>query len=221
MPDFMQNDDESRQLLSDLLVLSSVPHELISAISTELKGKAPFVSLDKLVAKHVAVPEANSAVARLIANLDVESVPVVTEMVQAWRESLEDENPLNDDGFELLKQNLESLIQPATAGVIGRTQKAAALMTATGNEVTGLSFICDARPVYNDARTEIEGYIPLATMKIYFERPNDESDAIEFVLTPGELDAVIERATQARAKINLMQKTFSAWIPNGTGENMS
>ena len=221
MSDLMQNDDESRQLLSDLLVLSSIPHELIAAISAELQGKDPFVPLGKLVVKHITVPEATSAVTRLLANLDVESVPVVTEMVQTWRESLEEESPLNEEGFNLLKQNLESLIQPATEGVIGRTQKAAALMTATGNEVTGLSFICDARPVYNDARTEIEGYVPLATMKIFFDRPNEESDAIEFVLTPVELDAVIERATQAREKINLMQKTFSAWIPNGTGEDFS
>lgn len=219
--DSLQNDDESRQLLSDLVVLSTVPRELILAVSKELHRDKKFVSLGKLVAKHVSIPEAGNAIARIIANLDVESVPVVIEMVQAWRETVEDESLLSDDKYELLKQNLELLVQQSTEGVLRRTQKAAALMTATGNEVTGLSFVCDVRPVYNDARSEIEGYVPLTTMRIFFDRPNEESDAIEFVLTPEEVDAVIERATQARSKLKVMQTTFSKWIANGTGEDVS
>lgn len=217
----LPSDDESRQLLSDLLVLSTIPQEIVSSISNELHADKQFVSLGKLIAKHISVPEAGNAIARITANLDVDSVPVVLEMVRTWREAIEDESLLTDDKYALLKQNLELLVQQSTEGVLRRTQKAAALMTATGNEVTGLSFVCDARPVYNDARSEIEGYVPLTTMRIYFDRPNEESDAIEFVLTPEEVDALIERATQARSKLKVMQTTFSKWIANGTGEDVS
>ena len=45
MNDLNLRDDETRQLITDLIVLSSIPNELISSISEELAGKKPFVSL--------------------------------------------------------------------------------------------------------------------------------------------------------------------------------
>jgi hypothetical protein len=195
MSSISEQDSESQQLLRDLLVLASVPHALVTAIAKDLGGPKQFVSLAKAIGQHLQIPEATTAVARLVSNIEVESVPALT-------------------------QNLNVLVNPATAAVIQKTKKATALLTATGNEVTGLTFICDARPVYNEDRTDIEGYVPLATMKLYFSRPNEQQDVIELTMSPEEIDAVIERAQKAREKLNVMQRKFSAWLANGTGEDV-
>jgi len=214
-------DDESQQLLSDLLVLSAIPHEYIAPIAKDIADSRPYVALGKVIDKHLGVPEATEAVARLVANIDQESLPTIFEMVESWRQEAEDsQESLSDDGLEQLKKNLAALISSSTEEVIRKTNKATALLTATGNEVIGLTFICDARPVYNDDKTDIEGYVPLATMRIYYNRPNEQQDVIEFTMTPAEVDAFIERATQAREKLNVMQRKMSGWLANGTGEEL-
>jgi hypothetical protein len=221
MSSISEQDSESQQLLRDLLVLASVPHALVTAIAKDLGGPKQFVSLAKAIGQHLQIPEATTAVARLVSNIEVESVPALTQMVQTWLDAFEGEQkPLTDESFELLKQNLNVLVNPTTAAVIQKTKKATALLTATGNEVTGLTFICDARPVYNEERTDIEGYVPLATMKLYFSRPNEQQDVIELTMSPEEIDAVVDRAQKAREKLNVMQRKFSAWLANGTGEDV-
>lgn len=214
-------DDESQQLLNDLLVLSAIPHDYIALIVKDIAESKPYVALGKVVNKHLGVPEATEAVARLVANIDHESLPTIFEMVESWRQKFESgQEALSEEALEQLKKNLENLISSATEDVIRKTNKATALLTATGNEVTGLTFICDARPVYNDDKTDIEGYVPLATMRIYYNRPNEQQDVIEFTMTPAEVDTFIERATQAREKLNVMQRKMSGWLANGTGEDL-
>lgn len=217
----IQDEDDFRQLARDLATLAVVPNETISAINAELSLDRKFVSLKKIISKHITEHAVANAIGRIIAGIDTDSVPSVLEMIQDMVDDKDEPSPLTENEFELLTKNLRTLVQKSTEGVVARSSKASALMNATGNEVTGLAFVCDARPVYNESRSEIEGYVPLTTMRIYFDRPNDESDAIEFVLTPAELDTVIERANQAKAKLNVMQLTFSRWIANGTGEDES
>lgn len=221
MAHISDQDEESQQLLNDLLVLSAIPHEYIALIAKDLAKSKPYVALGKVINKHLGVPEATEAVARLVANIDHESLSTIYEMVEAWRQEVDSgQETLSEDGFEQLKKNLAALISSTTEDVIRRTNKATALLTATGNEVTGLTFICDARPVYNDDKTDIEGYVPLATMRIYYDRPNEQQDVVEFTMTPAEVDAFIERATQAREKLNVMQRKMSGWLANGTGEEL-
>ena len=222
MASIPDQDDESQQLLRDLLALSAMPNETIVLMASELQGQKPFVSLQALLNKHITNPDANEAIARLITNLDVESIPFAKQWVQTWRESFDrDKRPLSDEEFELLTRNLHTLIQPSTIAIVRRTQKAAALLSATGNQITGLTFVCDVRPVYNEERSEIDGYVTLATMKLFFDRPNAERDAIEIVLTSDQIDEVLDRVTKAREKLNVMQRKFSEWLPNGTEGGVS
>ena len=91
----------------------------------------------------------------------------------------------------------------------------------TGNEIMGVMFVCDARPVYNENRDDIDGYVPLATMKILYQRQNADSEEIEFVMTPEEIDLLIERAQQARDKIQVLNRKLGGWLPNGTAGGQS
>jgi len=216
MTNFPDQDDESQQLLRDLLALSAMPNETMVLLASELQGEKSFVSLQALLNKYISNREANEAIARLITNLDVDAIPLATQWVQTWRESFdEDKKPLSDEDFELFTRNLSTLLQPSTIAVIRRTQKAASLLLATGNQITGLAFICDVRPVYNEDKSDIEGFVPLTTMKLYFDRPNAEKEAVEVVLTADQLDEVFERVAGAREKLSIMQNKFSAWLPNG------
>lgn len=216
MTNIPEQDDESQQLLRDLLALSAMPNETIAVLASDLQGQSPFVSLQSLLNKHVSNSEASEAIARLITNLDVDAIPLATQWVQTWRESFdEDKRPLSDDDFNLFTRNLSTLLQPSTIAVVRRTQKAASLLLATGNQITGLAFVCDVRPVYNEDKSDIEGFVPLTTMKLYFDRPNAEKEAVEIVLSADQLDEVFDRVARARDKLSVMQSKFSAWLPNG------
>ena len=94
-------------------------------------------------------------------------------------------------------------------------QKAKRLQVVLGNEVEGIAFICDARPVYNEARDDIDGMIPLTTMKIVYERQNGVTEEIEFVLTADELDDLITRAKKAQDDLKLLRRKTAEWLPGG------
>jgi hypothetical protein len=220
MADDQETEADSQLFLKDLSVLASLPHAVVSALATDIASARPFVNLENLVSQHLSDPEAAEAVSRLAANLDQEHIPDIADNIRAAHQSAgAGTSPFTDDSLEQLCKNLAKLVTSATALVVGRTKKAIFLSTATGNEATGLTFVCDARPVYDDARSAIEGYVPLITMKLEFTRPNEQRDAIEFPMTPLVLDTVIALATQARSKLTVMQKTFSQWLPSGTGED--
>jgi len=212
-----QTEEDMQQFLGDLLILASIPNESISDFATRLEGQKSFFQFKPFLREHIPSADAADAIGRLVINLEPESLPAVEDMLDSWRKELNDPQLLDDQSLEMLKQKLETLTQPTIRSIVRRLRKANDLMTATGNGITALTFICDARPVYNDDRTDINGFVPLATMKLFYDDPNGEQEVLELTMTPDDLDSIIERATNAREKLNVMQKKFSEFLPNGTG----
>ena len=214
----MADADFDDELLNDLLVLSTLPIETLTKLGDEIEAHAAFIPVPGLVVSYFKEKGDALAVSKLTANLDPDSVDESIEWVLALREADEVVRAQwTDDAVANLRQNLPALIRKSPAMV--RTRKANALRIATGNEINGLQFICDARPVYNEKRDAIDGYIALATMKIIFERPNTQDDVIEFVLSPDEIDSLIEAAQSAKAKLSVLDATFSKFLSNGNGES--
>lgn len=212
--DFNQEQD-SQQLFNDLLVLSRLSSEKVKALGDRLEQHSGFLSVERLAVEAFPESEEAGAVERLVLGLSPSAIQPLIEMVEQWRNSDERAKGLmTDERFLSLREKLPLLVRRSPA--ITRTRKAGALQTVTGNEIMGVMFVCDARPVYNERRDDIDGYVPLATMKILYQRQNADSEEIEFVLTPEEIDLLIERAQQARGKIQVLNRKMGEWLPNGT-----
>lgn len=220
MSNDLNQEQDFRQLLADLLVLSSLPPETVKVLGDQLEQNPGFLSFEQLALD--AFPERDEALAveRLIAGLIPNSIQQLIGMVEQWRDSDERaKEVMTDERFASLQVNLPLLVRKSPA--IARTRKAVALQTVTGNELVGVMFVCDARPVYNNTRDDIDGYVPLATMKIVYQRQNADTEEIEFVMTPKEIDGLIQRAEQARDKIQVLNEKMNGWLPNATSGGQS
>lgn len=217
---FFNPPDVLRQMVEDLSEVAAIPTESLNQLGDALEQQAGFPtaeSLAKLVSQFLPDEPQGSAAFSALQNLRRETIPQVLETLQSWR-STSDQNKarLPDDQFDALQKNLQTLIRDYPA--LNRMRKADRLRTALGNEVEGFSFICDARPVYNEARDDIEGIIPLTTLKFLYERQNRVTEEIELVLTPEQLDELILRAKKAQEKLTVLRKKTTEWLPGGCVE---
>ncbi len=206
-----------RKLVTDIKLLSEVPGEQIDRLADAFHAASDFYLIEKLAAENVEDEKTAKAVSRLVESLIPESLKFLLGMIKTWRKSLNDpDSYMTEQELEAVSIALKKLIRNSPA--ITRVKKAQVLKTVTGNEVFGVMFVCDARPVYNEARDDIEGYLPVTTMKIVYQRQNGESEEIEFALMPNEIDLFIDRATKAREKVRVLNAKMSQLLPNAIME---
>lgn len=217
--DTIPNSQEAdfRQLVTDIKRLSEVPEKQIDQLSDAVHSTSEFYLIDKVIAAHIDNEKHAKAVSRLVENIVPESRKFLTGMIRNWRKSLSDpDSYMTEEKLETVSVSLEKLIRNSPA--ITRVKKAQVLKTVTSNEVFGVMFVCDARPVYNEARDDIEGYLPVTTMKIVYHRQNGDNEEIEFALMPIEIDLFIDRATKAREKVKVLNAKMSQLLPNAIVE---
>jgi hypothetical protein len=202
-----------RTLVTNIKVLSQVPDEQVDRLAETLHSASDFYLIAKAVAKHIDDKDQATSVVWLVENLIPESLKLLLGMIKSWRKSLsEPDSYMTEEELEAVFIALKKLIRNSPA--ITRVKKAQVLKTVTGNEVFGVMFVCDARPVYNEARDDIEGYLPVTTMKIIYQRQNGDSEEIEFALMPNEIDLFIDRATKAREKVKVLNAKMNQLLPN-------
>ncbi|MBB02272.1 MAG: hypothetical protein CMJ47_06475 [Planctomyces sp.] len=215
MANDLSQEQVSQQLISDLALLSSIPSDVVSSLGDRIENSTGFLRISNVVSKFVDDADEVEAIERLVAGISPKSVAPVLRMVEQWRTS--DgfvQNTISKDQLKAIQQNLPLLIRNSPAVV--RSRKAAALLTATGNELLGVAFVCDARPVFNEKRDDVEGYVPLATVKFVYQRQNADTEEVEFVMTDAELELLIDRAKQARSKIAVLNQKLNPILPDAT-----
>jgi hypothetical protein len=217
--DIVSNSQEAdfRQLLTDIKRLSEVSEQQITELSAALHSAPEFYLIERIIAGNIDDEKQANSVLRLVENINPDSLQYLTGMIKSWRKSLrEPDSYMTEEELEAVSSALNKLIRNSPA--ITRVKKAQVLKTVTGNEVFGVMFVCDARPVYNEARDDIEGYLPVTTMKIVYQRQNGDSEEIEFALMPNEIDLFIDRATQAREKVKVLNAKLNQLLPNAIVE---
>ncbi len=151
--------DPMLQMIEGLSPISDISAATLKTLGDALEKQTGFFeteALTELISKSVPDKSQGAAVFTAIRNLRPDGIPQVLEMIQSWRgTSEENKRLLSDEQFQALERNLPVLIRKYPS--ISRAQKAERLRTILGNEVEGFVFICDARPVYNEARDAIEG----------------------------------------------------------------
>jgi hypothetical protein len=210
-------ESDFQQLLSDIKRLSAVPELQIDQLSVALHSAPEFYLIEKVIAANISDEKHASAVSRLVDRIVPDSINYLTGMVKSWRKSLDEpDSYMTEEKLDAVSKSLNKLIRNSPA--ITRVKKAQALKTVTGNEVFGVMFVCDARPVYNEERDEIEGYLPVTTMKIVYQRQNGDSEEIEFALMPNEIDLLVDRANKVRKKIRVLNEKMMQLLPNAIAE---
>ncbi len=204
-------------MLEDLRTVAAIPEETLKQLSETLMSQSGFLSQEAcadLIGSILRDETQGAAVFVTVWNLPEESLPKLISEISDWRNASEENGKdLPDAEFSNLRSQLTILVRDYPA--VNRMQKAQRLMNVLGNEVKGIGFICDARPVYNKAHDEIEGLVPLTTFKIIYERQNLDTEEIEFVLTESGLDHLIEQANEAKKKLSVLSSRVNTWLPGG------
>ncbi len=209
-----------RQMIEDLSAVAKIPAESIELLSQQLEQQSGFLtdeSLMGLVSGCIADDAGATAAFNALQNLRPDAPDQILETVQAWRRANErNTQRFPDELFAALKQTLPRLVREYPA--LSRMQKADRLRNMLGDELKGVAFICDARPVYNDSRDRIEGMIPLTTMKLVYERQNLATEEIEVTVTPDQLRNLISEAQKAEKKLGTLRESIAEWIQGGCVE---
>jgi len=88
--------------------------------------------------------------------------------------------------------------------------KASRLVTDVGSQLDRVTLVCDLRPVFDDARTSVQGLIPLTTLKIVAHGEDATHPAsFEVQLGEKELEELYEKVSRARMKVATL-KAFVA-----------
>ena len=103
--DFNQ-EQESQQLFSDLLVLSRLSSEKVKALGDRLEQHSGFLSVERLALEAFPESEEAGAVERLVLGLSPSAIQPLIEMVEQWRNSDERAKGLmTDERFYLSEKN--------------------------------------------------------------------------------------------------------------------
>lgn len=98
---------------------------------------------------------------------------------------------------------------------VERYRKAQRLASITGFQVVGVEFVCDARPVFDKDRERIEGMLPVTTLKLVYEKQNEDIQVTEVLLSAAMLGELLEKANRAQQKLRVLSESINQWIPQG------
>jgi hypothetical protein len=194
------------QMVNDFVLLSEITPETLEGLSKSIAAYDVFGSEEEfksLVIQYIPDEDQASAVLNSLRSLRPENIEQIIEVVGQWRNAERDHaSRLSDGAFALLKNNLSILVRDYPA--VAKIRKANWLGKATGNELQSIQFICDIRPVFNDARDTIELFIPIVTLKLGFERQNGEDDVLELVLDDSAITVLSQKLDVARQKLDAL-----------------
>jgi hypothetical protein len=151
-------------------------------------------------------PDFADNIVRALLNLKPTEVARIIKTVDRWRRSNEERTGLfTDELFASLERNLQVLM--ADYPSIELIRKASRLLREVGNEFRSVAFFCDMRPVFDEPREKVEGFVVLANMRLIYFSQNGDRHACEVALTEDELTKMVENGQKAVAKMAVLKTT--------------
>ena len=206
-----------QEMIEALLAISEIPIEQIDALVAALERELGFPSperLSELVRQAVKEDRRTSAVLSALHNVPSERVQQVIQTIREWRER-DDRNAelFPQEALARVEEKLPRLIRDFPA--LERCRKARRLASMLGNSAQALELICDIRPVFNAQRDLVEGMMPLTTMKIVYEAPDEETRVLEVQFSREMLNELVEKAQKAQQKLDVLNRSIADWTPSG------
>jgi len=209
--------DPFRQMLEDLSQIAEIPTERLWALGNVLEEQTQMMTTQQfigLISEAVPDDTQGSAVYSMLNLLSPDGIPDLLEYLKKWREASEgNQFSLPKETYRHLEEKLPVLIRNYPA--LDRMQKVRALASVLGNEVEDFLFVCDARPIYNEDRTDIEAIVPVTTLKLTYERQNGDTDEIELVFAEEQLSEFVEEAQKAEKKLQVLRAKAKLWMTVG------
>jgi hypothetical protein len=204
---------EDKDFIADAGAVLGLEDSVCANLESALAEEKSFLSrktLNGIVQKILgpASPKAKKVSAfiwRVNRTIRRDSDETVERSVELLREAIRKHaKNLTVEQKKLLADRIEKLV--AVPSGLARQQKAEQLAEATGTELEDLQVICDLRPVFNEERSEIEGAIPISTLKLDVLGPNGMPARIEVRLTEAQIADLFEKASYAQTKLSAIKK---------------
>lgn len=189
-------------MLDDFKALLSVPEDSLDRIAEALAGAEGFLdpkSVSSLLRETLAEDPSIDSVRRIILNLEADDIGEVLKFVRRVLDDKPDEFPLGQEDIGHLEALLPRLLKPAPA--LRRYRKAERLAKITGLPLEDIQLICDLRPVFDDAREEIEALMPYTRLKIVATGGDGLPRTFEAELSAQQVDDLREKAEKATKKL--------------------
>lgn len=206
-------------LVRDAKILLALQRSQIDAIRNDLKTYAGFLdraALEDRLQTHLDDQESCKGLARFITAIDERSrvfdVEVQNLILQIERWLSDEENQkkslISDEEFQELRQRLPLIIQPYPA--LERQAKAEYLAEATGQPLERLELICDLRPVFDKARENVEGMVPLTILKVVCTGVDGLPLSLEVVLSEKDVHDLAKASSDAQKKLKKLRELISS-----------
>ena len=196
-------------MLRDFRSIASLTPESVASVGRALSGLPPSSSSDvieKTIRQCLTAhgkEEAAGSVLRALMNVDADSISHLIGALRQWASVDEKRREaFSDEVVHQLQGNLELLI--AANPAVRIMQKAERLLRDVGNELQSVKFVCDLRPVFDDAREHVEAFVTIANMRLLYVSQDGERRACEMALTEGELVHLKEHVDGTLAKLRVL-----------------
>lgn len=197
------------EMLGDLLAIASISDEDAQRIADtleQMKGFIPPGSLDDLIQQTLgedADQRVVHATSNALMNLRSSRVESLIDKLKKWIEANPDREKIFPElAVQQLNKNLKKIIQDQSSVTLMR--KADELTRDVGNELQNVKFVCDLRPVFNEDRTKVEAFIPLANLRLLYMSQDGNKHTCEVSLTELELERLISDAKLATKKLSVL-----------------
>jgi hypothetical protein len=215
--DLFRGQGPPRQMVEDLLAIAKIPRENLERLAASLSNAVGFLDEEKLtdLVKEVLPEERQaSAIVNAIRSVRPGRVDWVLASLRDWRDADQSNaERVSEETLDKIRRKLSILIKEYPAW--DRYQKAQRLASLTGNKAIHVDVICDLRPVLDSSREQIEGLIPLTTLKLVYESQTEETKCVEVLLSADVLEDLLEKMTKAQQKLTTLRETVDQWIPGG------
>ncbi len=205
---------QSTDMQADLKAVAGLPQEQVLALKKRLSEAEGFLDLTKLraiVREVVADDKTAQSVWTTLWNLQSRDVEQALRLFQ--EKGAKKDFPFDDSVIGRLKTNLPALIRSYPA--LDRFRKAERVASLTGQRLESIQLVCDLRPVFNDARDEIEGMMPYTRLRMVATGADGLPDAFEVELTHQQVRDLADKAGKAAQKLNVLRQHIERSLPGG------
>lgn len=212
LADIFSSHDLPPRMRADLSRVAHTDSAVIQTIVTQLQRENGFIGIKQMiaiVATFVEDQDTARAIVASIRNLRHLSADHILSRVKSWLQASPENNAsLSSELVDSLEVNLKLL--GASIPAFERTLKAEQLQESTGTAVNEVSIICDIRPVFDESRSIIEGFMPIVTLTISASEELGNTETYEVTLNRQDLIELRKLSDRALTKL----ETLSGWIRN-------
>ena len=201
--------------VSDAKVLLDLPLDALRRIADDLTQYPGFLSdgmLDKIVAAALAdePSEKASQLARVIRfgeyffRGNKNGYDSLISRLERWyhNEKKQEQELIDEKELHQIRERLHVVLKEYPGRI--RQAKADRLAEATGLRAESIDLICDLRPVLDENRSNIIGFIPLTTLRIVASGVDQFPITFETLLSAKDVQTLYQVAETAVKKLNAL-----------------